>query len=122
MLQVTLFNWCYKFHNSNDVTSYMILLMFKVIWLNWCYKSHDSIVVTSHIIQLLLHVTQVTGCYSCYRLDYLVDVTIFCFYFSLDLFAMTQEAALAINMGSPFTGDGLRPVMPNLIRGNILKM
>ena len=37
---------------------------------------------------------------------------------SLDCSAMTQNVALAINMGSPFTGDGLRPIMPNVVRGN----
>ena len=35
----------------------------------------------------------------------------------LDFSAMTQNAALSINMGSPFTGDGLRPILPNVIRG-----
>jgi len=37
-----------------------------------------------------------------------------------DFSAMTQNVALAINMGSPFTGDGLRPVMPNVVRGGLM--
>ena len=35
----------------------------------------------------------------------------------LDLYTLCDDVSLTINMGSPFTGDGLRPVMPNVIRG-----
>ena len=49
------------------------------------------------------------------RFAVLLDVI---FLFFLDFSAMTQNVALAINMGSPFTGDGLRPVMPNVVRGS----
>ena len=35
----------------------------------------------------------------------------------LDLLSLCDDVAMTINMGSPFTGDGLRPVMPNVIRG-----
>ena len=33
------------------------------------------------------------------------------------MYTLCDDVSLTINMGSPFTGDGLRPVMPNVIRG-----
>ena len=39
--------------------------------------------------------------------------------FAIDFSGMASDVSLAINMGSPFTGDGLRPVMPHVIKGSI---
>jgi len=37
-----------------------------------------------------------------------------------DFHSITSDAALSINLGSPFTGDGLRPVLPNVVRGGLM--
>eukprot|EP00088_Acartia_fossae_P000321 TRINITY_DN10124_c0_g1_i3.p1 TRINITY_DN10124_c0_g1~~TRINITY_DN10124_c0_g1_i3.p1 ORF type:complete len:524 (-),score=91.72 TRINITY_DN10124_c0_g1_i3:413-1984(-) len=34
--------------------------------------------------------------------------------------SMCDNSALTINMGSPFTGDGLRPIMPNVIKAGLM--
>jgi len=38
----------------------------------------------------------------------------------VDLDALSRTAALAINMGSPFLGDGLRPLLPNSIQAGLM--